>query len=121
MRKKRIKELETVNFTLEVEYDYVWLRSTDFFEVYKLEKFLNGMKADLAILNTQINFVSFSTNHLSVFTSNKDLKVYKISSKPIKRIACLFLNHNLECLFSNEKFINTKFENKLLTFELIFE
>lgn len=134
LRKHRIKDFNnnsTINFLLGLHGEFVWIRLVDkinSFEVYRLEKFLKGMRPDLIISNSSVSTFCFSKNfeYLIIFTSDFELKVYRIDLKnsfasSIKRTACLFLNHKLDNLFASENYINARYGKKLLTFEIVFD
>jgi hypothetical protein len=120
LRKTKIKELQTENFTLNLEKDYLVIKFFDYFEVYRVEQFIKGMRPDLLVKNKVIDVFCFteSNKYLVVFTKTDELCVYKLN-RTMKQIACLVLNHKIENMHASEKYINFKLDSKLLSFEIL--
>jgi hypothetical protein len=124
IRKVKIKEIvDNPNFMLGLNDEFVWIKLFNTFEVYRIEKFLKGLRPDLIVSNSIVNSFCFSTSleYLIVFTNNFELKVYRMNLKGVKKIAYLCLNHDLENMIASELFISAKYDKKLLTFEILFQ
>ena len=122
IRKVRIKEIID-NFSIGINDEFVWIKLVNTFEVYRLQKFLKGLRPDLIISNSIVKLFCFSASleYLIVFTNNFELRVYRMNLKGVTKIACLFLNHDLENIIASETFISAKYDKKLLTFEILFK
>jgi hypothetical protein len=81
-------------------------------------------KSNPIFINKIINeYCNCSNKKYLIFTTDQhECFVYKLDDE-IKQIACLFLNEEMKCLVSNEKYISMVDESNrnILTFEIIDE